>query len=339
MRLAAIALLSFAWMHSRAVPLPFADEHGAHAEPAAASPTPNKVIVVTIDGTMWQDVLGAGSSLPTLSRWATTDGAFVGAEEQRPMQATGPNFISQPGYTEIFAGRRSLCTTNNCERTIQRTIVDDLPADATFAIVSSWERIALAARATDRSGGFVSCGRYERTPGAPPSVEALAKQLDERKPWPGEGSYRPDDATTALALEVLRTERPTFTFIGLGDTDEFAHHGDRAGYLGALRGADAMLARIETILREDGDDAVTTVFVTADHGRSHDFRNHGGGYPESQRVWLVAHGAGVSARGAVTSPTPRRLADIAPTVRALLHMQPLGGEAPGQSLTELRLSY
>lgn len=335
MRLPVLALLSFAWMHSQAVPWSKLAEVPAHTEPARASAT-SKVIVVTIDGTRWQDVIGAGESLPTLTRWSTTDGAVVGADAERPMQASGPNFVSLPGYTEIFAGRRSLCTTNNCARTVQRTIVDDLPEGTSFAVVSSWGRIALAARATEREG-FVSCGRTERTPGAPTSIEALAKKLEDGGPGPGEGDYRPDAGTAELALEVLRTARPTFAFIGFGDTDEHAHHGDHAAYLGALRAADATLASIEKVLRETGDDAVTTVLVTADHGRASDFRDHGGGYPESQRVWLVAHGAGIEARGAVASPTRRRLADVSPTVRALLRMQPLGGEAPGHLLDELGL--
>jgi hypothetical protein len=332
MRLAVLALASFAWMHSRSVPPPAAPP--AETE---LSPTTAKVIVVTIDGARWQDVVDARTRLPTLARWSSLEGAFVGADSTRPMEATGPNFISQPGYTEIFAGRRSLCTTNNCERTVQRTIVDDLPSSASYAIVASWPRIALAARASERPG-FVACGRHERTPGAPFAVEALAKKLEDGGPGPGEGDYRPDGDTTALALEVLRVARPTFTFIGLGDTDEYAHHGDRSAYLNALAGADSTLAAIDRVLHETGDDAVTTVFVTADHGRAQNFRDHGGGYPESRRVWLVAHGASVRARGAVASPTSRRLADIAPTVRTLLHMAPLGGDAPGHAITELGLN-
>lgn len=336
MRLVVLALVSFAWMHSQAVPPSKVVEAKPHGEPAPASTTPSKVVLVTIDGVRWQDVVDAGQALPTLSRWSTTDGAIVGTSRERPMHATGPNFVSLPGYTEIFAGRRSLCTTNNCARTLQRTLIDDLPEPASFAVVSSWGRIALAARATDRAG-FVSCGRTDRTPGAPESIEALAKKLEVGGPGPGEGDYRPDASTAEVALEVLRTARPTFTFVGFGDTDEHAHHGDRAAYLSALSAADRALASIESVLRETGDEAVTTVLVTADHGRAADFRDHGGGYPESQRVWLVAHGAGVRARGAVPSPTTRRLADVAPTVRVLLHMSPLGGEAPGTPLTELGL--
>ena len=62
----------------------------------------------------------------------------------------------------------------------------------------------------------------------------------------------------------------------------------------------------------------TSVFVTCDHGRGANFRDHGAAYPESSRVWLVASGGAMLEIGAVTSKTAHRLADIAPTVRALL---------------------
>lgn len=319
-------------MHSNAGPA-----HAAAAPGPAPRPTANKVIVVTIDGSRWQDVVSAGSELPNLQRWSRHDGALVGASPDEPIEASGPNFVSLPGYTELFAGRRSLCTTNSCTRTVQRTLVDDLPASATSAVVASWAPIALAANATERPG-FVSCGRHARTPGAPSSVEALALQVQEHAPWPGDGDYRPDADTAALALEVVRVARPTFTFVGLGDTDEFAHHGDHAGYRGALAAADRFLGALEQVLRETGDDAVTTVFVTADHGRADAFRDHGGAYPESRRVWLVAKGAGVRGRGWVRSPRARRLADVAPTARYLLGMSALGGEAPGTPLVELGLA-
>src|SRR5688500_4763956 len=40
----------------------------------------------------------------------------------------------------------------------------------------------------------------------------------------------------------------------------------------------------------------TVLFVTADHGRAHDFSNHGRAHPESARVWLLAWGTEVGGR-------------------------------------------
>ncbi|CAN5194672.1 hypothetical protein BH09MYX1_BH09MYX1_09040 [soil metagenome] len=344
MRLLMLAAISFAFTHGRVVAMP---QMHVLASPVITTPAPvtapvqtvasPKVILVTIDGTMWQDVVSSQhGALPTLERWMTTDGALVGADEAVPMEASGPNFVSQPGYTEIFTGRPSACTSNGCARTTQRTLVDDLPDGTSFAVVASWERIALAATSENRAG-FISCGRSQHSMASSMSVEQLARSMEGGEPTPGVGDYRPDANTIDLALEALRTDRPTFLFVGLGDTDEHAHHGDHAAYLRALGSADAFLGTVETILDDDGDAASTTILVTVDHGRSDDFRDHGDAFPESRRVWLVAHGAGIGARGAVTSPTPRRLADVAPTVRALLRMPPVTGPGAGKSLDELAL--
>ena len=62
----------------------------------------------------------------------------------------------------------------------------------------------------------------------------------------------------------------------------------------------------------------THVVFTADHDRSRDFRGHGGAHPESARVWLVAAGPSIAARGRVVSSRERHLADIAPTLRSLV---------------------
>jgi arylsulfatase A-like enzyme len=79
----------------------------------------------------------------------------------------------------------------------------------------------------------------------------------------------------------------------------------------------------------------TVVMLTSDHGRSRDFKNHGGGYPESARVWLVAAGAGITARGPIDAPVPRYLADIAPTMRKLLGLPRDEGPRAGAPLLEL----
>ena len=81
----------------------------------------------------------------------------------------------------------------------------------------------------------------------------------------------------------------------------------------------------------------TTVIVTADHGRGRDYRVHGRNFPESARVWLVAAGAGVAARGLAHAERPHRLADIAPTVRTLLALPPDVTPSAGAPLDELFL--
>lgn len=128
-------------------------------------------------------------------------------------------------------------------------------------------------------------------------------------------------------------------FLGLGEPDEYAHRGDYAGYLGSLRASDAILGDLFAVLDCMGDRGRhTTVLVTADHGRARDYRFHGREFPESARVWLVAAGGGVEARGLAQSRGPHRLADIAPTVRALLDLPADVSPMSGSPIEELLAS-
>jgi phosphopentomutase len=151
--------------------------------------------------------------------------------------------------------------------------------------------------------------------------------------FPGEGDYRPDAFTERIALRYLAVVRPRFLFVGLGDCDEYGHRNDYRGYLTALHGADEFLGELAVTLQSMGARGThTTVLVTADHGRAHDFRDHGVSHPESGRVWLVASGADVHGRGLVAASRHHTLSDIAPTVRALLG---IAGPDRGDPITEV----
>jgi len=162
------------------------------------------------------------------------------------------------------------------------------------------------------------------------------EQGSRAEAFPGYGDYRPDRFTAALALRYLETRRPRLMFLGLGEPDEYAHRDDYAGYLASLRAADATLGEIFAVLgRMGARGAHTTVIVTADHGRGRDYRVHGRAFPESGRVWLVAAGGGIEARGYAHATRPHRLADVAPTVRALLRLPVDVAPTAGASLDEL----
>ena len=301
-----------------------AEELRAH-EPVSTE----AVIVVVLDGARWQDVLvgvdpSLGASLPA-SQIVTADrlmpnlhamiarGALVGGPDQgMPMVASGPNYVSLPGYNEIFSGRfPARCQDNECPQTRDATLADLAPDAAVF---SSWGPIARAASSVAASGPaglFVSTGQ--------PS-----------------GEFRADRDTATAALAHLAEHRPTFLFLGLGEPDELAHRGDYPGYLDALRGDDAILGDVEVALEGLGERGHrTSVFVTCDHGRGADFRDHGAAWPESSRVWLVAAGGRIPALGAVPSFAIHRLADIAPTARGLLDLPADRSPRAGTAIAEL----
>ena len=121
-------------------------------------------------------------------------------------------------------------------------------------------------------------------------------------------------------------------FLGLGDTDEYAHLGDYRGYLRALHDADATVGTLlETLDRMGDDGRNTTVLVTTDHGRERAFMSHGGFAPESSRVWMIA-GGNVRPEGPVALPKPAHLFDVGPTVRALMGLP--HGHGEGRALVD-----
>jgi hypothetical protein len=316
------------------------------------------VVLVVLDGVRWQEVFGGADRalandrgmnplawasprklMPNLQRLLDTRAIALGGPGRgAAITATGPQFISMPGYLEIFAGHPDpACDSNDCVRPVARTVIDDVLESSgadDVAVVSSWPSIARAASA-DPTRLVVSAGRKRVERGdVLRADEGTAAQLDRGgrvKPFPGEGDYRPDAITARVALRVLATEHPRLLFVGLGDADEYGHRNDYHGYLEAVHASDAFLGDLFATLDEMGARGRhTTVLVTADHGRAYDFKDHGGRYPESGRVWLVAGGGDVRGHGLVAASRRHTLSDVAPTVRALLG---IGGE--GEPIPEV----
>lgn len=304
----------------------------AFAAPFADEPPPparaDMAILVALDGTRWQEVFASEPIMPTLHRWMTTEGASIGAPGHGEIRASGPNYLSLPGYTEMLTGRKSACTTNFCAPIDQPTIVDEvIDEGGDAAVISSWEMIDRAAARTP-SRAILSTGRHRLA-----HAEAFdARALDagtRSEPWPGIGEYRPDQHTIRIALDFISTHRPKFVFVGLGDTDEHAHRDEHVKYIASLRAADDFLAALELLAGRRA-----TIFVTADHGRAPNFRDHGGEWPDSGRVWLVAKGAGIDARGPIDVKL-RHLSDIAPTIRCVLGMPRIVAPGAGEPIPGL----
>jgi hypothetical protein len=336
---------------------------GSVAQPRSSG-AGHTFVLVTLDGVRWEDVylgverslaleqgmseseiLGANALIPNLTSLMTS-GAALGVPGYGPgIFASGPNFLSVPGYMEMMTGLRPTgCTTNGCRQVTIPTIADDFAAEPgadpqEVAVIGSWEGLERAA-ASDESKLTISIGRTrgdtrERLCYDPTSC-ALLEAGEDAGPEPGHGNYRRDKETSAIALHYLRTHRPRFLFLGLGDTDEYAHKDDYRGYLTALVRADRVIGEVAAILADYAREGrKTTLIVTTDHGRSADFTGHGEDAPESARVWLVASGDGIRATGPVFDSREHHLADVAATIRVLGRVgRPLNTSAPLAALLE-----
>ncbi len=285
------------------------------AEPARPEGAPPvRVALVAIDGVRPEEALGG--RLPGLARLAE-HGFAIGRDE--PFEASGPNYVSLPGYAEMLTGLGpSRCRDNDCASPGAPTILDRVaerfgPAEA--ALVSSWGALGRVAK-LGAPDVLVSAGRAVPDAAAelPPEVREPLERGAAEGPGPGHGDYRPDARTMEVALAYARARAPRFFFVGLGDTDEHAHAGDRRGYESALAKADAFVDELTRVYAARG--GRWTIVVASDHGRSVGLRDHGAAWPESRRTWVVAGG---TVTPILASPRGQgRLRDLAPAILALL---------------------
>lgn len=333
---------------------------GAGSAAGAAKPTSDgRVVLVTIDGVRAEDVFGGadltlrpGSKIehlttpeavmPRTHRLVATRGVALGAERAGcgvVRTASGAN-VSLPGYLEIFTGRRTRCRDNHCARTQTPTVLDEA-ADAGLAPVASIGSWDLLDRAVTRGSSPVLVAEgAQKWPGSRPIVdgqlEAFVSAGEDAEPYPGSGRYRPDDYTTAIALEYLRTSAPPVLHVGLGDADEWGHRNDYPAYLDAIGRADAFIGKLADTLDTMGDiGARTTVIITTDHGRNRDFQHHGAFSATSARTFVIAFGARVASRGIACPERDVTLADVAPTIRALVGLRADTTAEAGRPIAEI----
>jgi len=154
---------------------------------------------VVLDGVRRQEIFDdelAQELTPHLRRLTLTRGALVGRGKDA-MWATGPNFVSLPGYREILTGHPSgACQQNACAPLAVDTLADEFHAlgapTREVAIISSWEGIAQAA-ARHPESIVVSCGRKHGQNrdvlAADPASAALLRAGDDAAPAPGSGDF------------------------------------------------------------------------------------------------------------------------------------------------------
>ncbi len=123
----------------------------------------------------------------------------------------------------------------------------------------------------------------------------------------------------------MQKNHPKVLYLGLGETDEFAHEGDYDTYLQKIHQADAMIAELWYAVQTDPFYKNNTTFIiTTDHGRGSKCNNwttHGFWVKGSGQTWLAMLGAGVSPEGEVKQKQQVYQKQIAATVAALLGLQ------------------
>ena len=290
---------------------------------ATAQADDQRLILVTMDGTRWQEVFrGPDPALVADKRFTHPDmqemvekawkrgadlmpflhslpargGVLTGNRDAgQCMAVTNAMWFSYPGYNEIFTGRADPAITSNDKNLNQNvTLFEWLNRRSGFA------------------GQVLAFGNWDAFP------FIINNQRSGVPVNPGFAGRHPTETRTMrVALEALREKKPRVLYVGLGDTDEFAHMGHYEHYLDAVNRDDDFIAELWRMVEADPVyRGKTTLIVTTDHGRGRApgaaWTEHGSaesvrldpagftipdpaGFPGSEEIWLAAIGPAVRA--------------------------------------------
>lgn len=324
---------------------------------AAAENRTRNVIVVMTDGLRWQEVFqGADAALinkenggvgdadalrreywresPEERRkalmpflWSTVagEGQIFGnrGKGSEAWVTNGLNF-SYPGYSETLCGFVDPgINSNNKVPNPNITVFEWLHGKPAFrgkvAAFGAWDVFPFIFNAP-RAGFPVNAGLdpYEARP-MTPAMSLVNRLKKESAIWPSEAF---DTFTFHTAMTHLKQRKPRLLYVSLGETDEWAHEGKYAEYLGAAHRVDGYLRELwQTVQSMPEYRGRTTLVFLPDHGRGEapvGWRSHGQKFPDSKYIWMAFLGPDTEGKGERTNQAAVTQNQVATTVAALL---------------------
>jgi hypothetical protein len=316
------------------------------------------VIVVTVDGTRWQEIFGGADAelikdpkvskdtvdefwRPTVEErrralmpfvWGTMaeQGQLLGnANVGSQVLVTNRYRISYPGYHELLSGFASETIDSNKkvpnpDPTVFEWLVRRPGFKDSVAAFCCWDVFPFILN-RERCGFPIDIGE----PASPPSLlHRLSAEV--QPPWHG-SVY--DAFVYHAGVEYLREKKPKVLYLAFGEPDEWAHLGDYNNYLDSIKRVDGWLRELWELVQSLPEyRGLTSLIVTCDHGRgdsatewrSHNPRVHGAGY-----IWVAAIGPDVPPLGVWAEHEPFMQAQVAATIAALVgEAFPLPNVAP-----------
>jgi hypothetical protein len=316
----------------------------------------DNVILVTTDGLRWQEVFSGAEErlltkengvedpaalrrafwrdtpearrealLPFLWTVIAKEGQLYGNPERgsTAVVTNGHNF-SYPGYNELLSGIADPRIDSNDKRPNPNvTVLEWLNGKDAYrgrvAAFCSWDVFPFIIN-RERSRVLVNAG-WDPVPDAGRTDLAMLNRL-LADTTPAAGGVRHDSFTFAAALEHVRAERPRVLYLGLGETDDWAHAGRYDLYLETAHRFDRFVGQLwHELQRTEGYRGRTSLVITVDHGRGGgptDWKSHGAKVAGSQKIWIALLGPDTPALGERKTAEPVTQAQVAATVAALL---------------------
>ena len=162
---------------------------------------------------------------------------------------------------------------------------------------------------------------YDRVEGESQSPQLeLLNRLKEKAPriWLDESF---DQLPFYTAIEYVKLNKPRVLFLGLGETDNWAHMGSYPEYLNAVHRDDQYLQELWTLLQSMPEyKDQTMLIVLPDHGRGSGplWRLHALPVPGAGQTWMAFLGPDTPPMGERRMTAPVTEGQIAATIAAAL---------------------
>ena len=136
------------------------------------------------------------------------------------------------------------------------------------------------------------------------------------------GGTRHDLLTFLTAKEYIQQHKPKVMFLGLGETDEYAHSGRYDLYLEHANKVDHILSDLwHWVQTTPGYKDNTSLLITTDHGRGRldkNWTSHSSFIPGSSQTWLAMIGPSILPLGEVKEEQQLYQAQIANMIAGLV---------------------
>jgi hypothetical protein len=172
----------------------------------------------------------------------------------------------------------------------------------------------------ERCGFLVNAGYDPLTaiPATPELTQLNALKAEMFRFWSDEAF---DPLPFHTAIEYVKAKKPRVLFIGLGETDDWAHAGSYPAYLNAAHLGDSYLRELWELVQSMPEySGKTTLIVLPDHGRGvgAEWTTHGQKVPASRETWMAFLGPDTAARGERKQAGAVTESQVAATLAALL---------------------
>ena len=324
-----------------------------------------RLVIVTIDGFRWQEVFGGADEQIIGDTQYVKDPALAKAlywdsTAERRRQRLLPFFwntiaekgrlygnrnfnnrvnvknfykISYPGYNEIFTGHTdAFISPNLALYNKNNNVLEYLNASPAYrgkvAVFTSWSIFPYILN-EPRNGLPVNSG-YEKLNEKGDTTAVLIDSLGQMIP---KTKTRYDWLTWLSAREYITLHHPSVLFLGLGETDEFAHAGRYDLYLQHAADIDRMISDLWYMLQTDPfyKDS-TTLLITTDHGRGrkpNKWTTHGFWAGGSGDIWMAVMGPDIEPAGELRIAGQIYQNQLAATMTKILGDPAGAGHPPG----------